>query len=343
MKIEQAPASTIPETAEEYTTAHGTRGDTALILHTQRLSTEDGPGIRTTVFFKGCPLRCEWCHNPESISTRPQVHWLETRCIGCGICVKTCPDKCLSKTKDGIIRNRAICKSCGKCAAECPSGAMEMLGKEVGLDDLITELLKDKVYYDKSGGGVTLSGGEPLMQPDFAANLLRALKEKGVSTAVDTCGMCSSTTLEKMLPHTDLILYDLKEIDPVRHKEFTWQDNRRALDNLLFIRDYLAASPGSRALWIRTPLIPGATAARETIERVGDFIHRNLEGTVQRWELCAFNNLCRDKYRRLGMQWKYATTPLMSKDEVAGLEQCAKHSGVSPDKVFATGATKVES
>jgi pyruvate formate lyase activating enzyme len=318
------------------------RADSGLILHTQRLSTEDGPGIRTTVFFKGCPLSCAWCHNPESISYKPQVHWLETRCIGCLTCIKTCPEKALSKAMEGIQRDRSICKACGRCAEECPARAMEMLGREMSLGDLVTELLKDRVYYANSGGGVTLSGGEPLMQPYFAAGVLRLMKENGVHTAIDTCGLCSKNTLDSVLPYTDMILFDLKEIDPERHRQFTGQDNRVIVDNLIYLSGYLASHP-EKQLWVRTPLIPGATANVDTVARIGQFIHKNIEGTLQRWELCSFNNLCRDKYRRLGLQWKYNDVPLLSKADQAELEQAGKSSGVNPDIVFVTGAARVES
>jgi pyruvate formate lyase activating enzyme len=338
MIIDQLPSSA--SRAEEQD-RHITSGDRAMILHTQRLSTEDGPGIRTTVFFKGCPLRCAWCHNPESISPLPQVHWLEVRCIGCGICLKTCTTGSLKKTEGGLVRDRSTCKACGKCADECPAGAQEMLGRQVPLEHLLSELLKDKVYYEKSGGGVTLSGGEPLMQPELSANLLRRLKENGISTAVDTCGLCSRATLEEILPLTDLILYDIKEIDPVLHKEFTGRDNQRILENLLLVRDYVTAHRETM-LWIRTPLIPGATANPETLERIGKFIHENIEEVVQRWELCAFNNLCRDKYSRLGLEWEYASAPLLGKQELLDLEQAAKRSGPNPAIIFATGATRIE-
>ena len=337
MRIEQAQAETGVEPIPE----HAVRGDKAIILHTQRLSTEDGPGIRTTVFFKGCPLSCLWCHNPESMSSKPQMHWMESRCIGCGICLKTCPGGCLTKTGDGIKRDRTRCQSCGKCAQECPAGAQEMLGKVVGQDELLKELLKDKVYYDKSGGGVTLSGGEPLMQAEFCAGLLGKLKENGVHTAVDTCGMCSTAALDEVLPLVDLILFDLKEIHPEKHRGYTGHDNRRILENLVHVRDYIRANPGRR-LWIRTPLIPEATAEEETIRRIGRFIHSTLENDAERWELCAFNNLCRDKYRRLDMEWKYATTPLMSKADMTRFEMIARESGPDPDRIFVTGAARVE-
>jgi pyruvate formate lyase activating enzyme len=339
MKTDRDPALKIDI---EGSTPDIVSGERAIILHTQRLSTEDGPGIRTTVFFKGCPLHCSWCHNPESISSRPQVHWMEVHCIGCGICLKTCPYDSLQKKEGAVVRDRSLCQACGKCVAACPAGAQEMLGRIVGLEELLSELLKDRVYYDKSGGGVTLSGGEPLMQPKFAANLLKRLKENGISTAVDTCGLCSPASLELVLPHTDLILFDLKEIDPEKHREYTGQDNRRILDNLLFLRDYLIAHPAATSLWIRTPLIPGATANPETVERVGKFIHANLEGVVQRWELCAFNNLCRDKYRRLDIEWEYAVTPLLSRQELEELGKIAKRAVHNPDIISVTGASRVE-
>ncbi|MDD5398154.1 MAG: glycyl-radical enzyme activating protein [Dehalococcoidia bacterium] len=341
MRIEQAPVKAVEQAGIEPLPEHTIRGDKAIILHTQRLSTEDGPGIRTTVFFKGCPLNCLWCHNPESISFKPQMHWMESRCIGCGICLKTCPNGCLTRTANGIKRDREKCLSCGRCAQECPAGAQEMLGKTVGQEELLKELLKDKVYYDKSGGGITLSGGEPLMQAEFCAGLLSKLKENGIHTAVDTCGMCSTASLEKVLPFVDLILFDLKEIHPEKHLGYTGHDNRRILENLIHVRDYIRANPGKQ-LWIRTPLIPEATAEEETVERIGRFIHNTLENDVQRWELCAFNNLCRDKYRRLDMEWKYATTPLMSKADMGRFETIARGSGPDPDKIFVTGAARVE-
>ncbi len=315
---------------------------TGLILHLQRFSTEDGPGIRTTVFFKGCPLRCIWCHNPEGISSEPQVQWLENRCIGCGSCIRTCSRGCLCRVEQGVVIDRDVCDGCGECAEACPANAMELLGRWVSLDELLNELLKDHVYFEKSGGGVTLSGGEPAMQPDFASALLRGLKERGINTAVDTCGVCSVSALDKLLPYTDIVLFDLKEAEPEKHYSFTGANNQRIFDNLLYIRDYILNQDSRKVLWIRTPLIPGATDTRDNITSLGTFIARNLPGIVDRWELCAFNNLCRDKYRRLGIAWQYACTPLMTKDAVRELEECAKSSGVNPEIVVATGPTRVE-
>jgi pyruvate formate lyase activating enzyme len=219
---------------------------------------------------------------------------------------------------------------------------MELLGKRIGLEEIIGELIKDQAYFEKSGGGVTLSGGEPTMQPDFATVLLRRLKERGINTAIDTCGVCSASSLDNILAHTDIVLFDLKEAETRKHYNFTGHHNHRILNNLVYVKDYVVEHSPEKVLWVRTPLIPGATATPENIAALGAFIAKNLNGVVQRWELCAFNNLCRDKYLRLGIPWKYAETPLMSKSALSKLEQCAKQSGVDPEIVIATGVTKVE-
>ena len=311
------------------------------ILNLQRLSTEDGPGIRTTVFFKGCPLHCAWCHNPESISRQMQTQWFAVRCIGCKTCVEACPNGCLTLLEDGIHIDRERCQACGTCADACPSGAMEALGKTVCVDDLLAELLKDRAYYETSGGGVTLSGGEPTFQPEFAEVLLRGLKEQEISTALDTCGLTSQQVLERLLPDTDLVLFDLKLINAVQHRELTGHPNERILENLLFIRDYIREGGTPTQLWVRTPLIPGATDSDENLLGIGRFLTEHLNGMVSRWELCAFNNLCRDQYERLGLEWAFASTPLMTVDDLAHCEQVARSAYQQPETVLATGATRI--
>jgi pyruvate formate lyase activating enzyme len=312
------------------------------ILHLQRLSTEDGPGIRTTVFFKGCPLHCAWCHNPESVSIKSQTQWFAVRCIGCKICVDTCPNGCLAMTGAGLVIDHQRCEACGLCVEACPSGARELLGRTISIEELMAELLKDRAFYEKSGGGVTLSGGEPTFQPDFTEELLCSLKEQGISTALDTCGLTSSRTFDRLLPYTDLILFDLKLLDPDLHHKFTHVTNQQILENLAHIRKTIQHHPQRIELWIRTPLIPGATDTEDNLSAIGRYLDYQMEGTVSRWELCAFNNLCRDQYTRLDLEWEYANTPLMSPADVRQCEQIAKAAFNHPELVLATGATRPE-
>ena len=311
------------------------------ILEISRMSTEDGPGLRTTVFFKGCSLSCSWCHNPESISAKPQIQWVGTSCIGCGICVETCPEAALKKTKNGIIISRSLCNSCGLCAEECPSTAMELLGKKWNVHDLACELVKDRAYFEHSFGGVTLSGGEAALQNDFCLALLKELKGRGIQTALDTCGQVSRELLESLLPYVDILLYDLKEIETQQHKKYTGAGNEKILANAILAANYKKTHTSPKTFWIRTPVIPGATDAEENIRGIGDFISTNLRGAIDRWELCAFNNLCRDKYERLGIDWPFAQTELVEKSLMEELSLIAK-SKVSPSLVCWSGLTRLE-
>ncbi len=309
------------------------------ILHLQRLSTEDGPGIRTTVFFKGCPLACAWCHNPESISAHFQVQWLENRCIGCNSCLKACPNGGLSRDARGVHINREICTGCGECVLACPANALEQLGSLASVDELVSELLKDRVFFEKSGGGVTLSGGEPTLQASFALALLRQLRQAGVQTALDTCGFCRRETLERLLPEVDVLLYDLKLADPQAHKRFTGQDNQLILDNLRWLGKAVRQREDLR-IWVRTPLIPGSTDSPENIRALAALIIEALGTRLERWELCAFNNLCRDKYRRLGLDWDYQDTPLYDQQVLDELQDLARSCGLPSGRVAVTGAAR---
>jgi len=311
----------------------------ALLFEIQRLSTEDGPGIRTTVFFKGCSLACRWCHNPESISARPDLHWVAARCIGCGTCAAVCPEDALQTTEDGLAIDRSHCTVCGRCAAECPSTALELIGTRWRLDDLVHEVLKDRAYFAK-GGGVTAGGGEPGLQAPFLSAFLRTLKRESIHTAVDTCGSYPGAMLEAFLPFTDLVLYDLKTVDPDRHRTWTGRANKQILENLRAIRGRMARGDSPHTLWIRTPVIPEATAEAAVIAGIGQWLADHLSGFVSRWELCAFNNLCRDKYRRLDRDWLYTDQPLLTPVAMEHLADTARRSGVDPAIVHWSGSTR---
>ncbi len=313
-------------------------GFTGTILEIQRMSTEDGPGLRTTVFFKGCSLRCLWCHNPESLEMKPQLHWLEPRCIGCRLCLEMCPNGALSLTDKGIVIDRDICHGCGTCADECPSTALELLGRRWTIETLVAEVIKDAPYFGENGG-ITVSGGEAVLQAPFVSAFLKELKARGIHTALDTSGQCSRAYLDMLLPYTDLVLYDIKEIDTDKHRQFTGSGNDMILENLLHVAGYIGTHVLPRELWIRTPVIPGSTDLAENIAGIGAFIAGHISDKVSRWELCAFNNLCRDKYRRLGMDWAYREAKLLDRKTMERLTDTAKSSGVSPDIVRWSGST----
>lgn len=311
--------------------------NTASIFDIYRGTTHDGPGLRSTVFFKGCPLACEWCHNPEGISPRQQVWWDSRTCIGCMLCHKACKTGANIVSEKGFIIDDNLCERCGACVKVCPAKAMTFVSKEWTLEKLIDEVMRDKTYYDKTGGGVTASGGECMLQSRFLAGFFRELHSRGINTAVDTCGMVSYDKFEEVLPHTDYVLYDLKLWDNSLHEKFTKQGNKLIIENLRRIAESIAAGTIPSDLWIRTPLIPGATATAGNIAAIGRFISEELHGTVTRWELCAFNNSCMTKYERLNLPWTYNDTPLIDRNTVEAMRQAAISSGVSEDLVVVTG------
>jgi len=310
--------------------------DKGFIFEIQRFSTEDGPGIRTTIFFKQCPLRCIWCHNPESILKKPQLQWISHKCIGCNTCIKTCSLNALELNTEGMKINRDKCNSCGDCVEECPSTALSMFGELWNLKDLYSEIDKDKIYYLQSGGGITVSGGEPTLQPGFVEELLKVCRENRISTALDTCGYASRSIYESLLPHVDLILLDIKEIDSEKHKEFTGVSNERILDNAIWIAKFVKEK--NKKMWIRTPLIPRYTATEENIKGIGKFIVEKLQNIPNRWDLLAFNNLCTAKYERLDIEWPLMNEPLMTKKEMERFHEITKETGVK--KTHWSGLTR---
>ncbi|MFX0141136.1 MAG: glycyl-radical enzyme activating protein [Candidatus Hodarchaeota archaeon] len=298
----------------------------ALIFQIQKFSTEDGPGIRTTVFFKQCPLKCIWCHNPESILKTPQLEWFKHKCIGCKTCLKTCSQNALFFNKNGLQIERKKCNNCGECVEECPSTALNMLGRWWKLEELFYEIKKDEIYYTKSKGGITVSGGEPTQQPNFVAEFLKKCKENGISTAIDTCGYASRVVYEQILPYVDLVLLDLKHIDSDKHKEYTGVPNEVILENAIWISKTLKKN--GKKMWIRTPIIPHYTALDANIRGIGEFIVNKLDNFPERWDLLSFNNLCVSKYERLDMEWILKDEPLMNEREMENFFKIAESTGV---------------
>ena len=322
-----------------------TAAATGLILDIQRMSTEDGPGLRTTVFLKGCPLQCGWCHNPESISPAVEIEYFSDQCIGCGECIENCDAGALSMGPDGIIRNIEKCTGCLRCSTNCPALATRARGENYSPEALVHELLKDRAYFGNEGG-VTISGGEALFQPEFTSELCRLLKAENINTAIDTCGLSPWSAFEAVFPYTDLFLYDIKLLNPAEHKIHTGADNRIILDNLkrlaLKLKDANKCSgtdTEKTKLWVRTPIIPGATDTEENISAIAEFITIELQDVVERWELCAFNNLCTAKYTRFGKEWIYENAALETTARMESLKSEAVAAGVSSQIVFATGMT----
>lgn len=260
----------------------------------KRFAVHDGPGIRTTIFFKGCPLKCFWCHNPESISFLPQLAYRKEKCINCGRCAEVCPSG--AHIVNGATHNyiREKCKGNGLCANVCLGRALTFYGRSVTVNELMPELLEDLIFYQNSSGGITLSGGEPLAQVDFAKELLMAVKEKGLNTALDTCGYVSRSAIESVLPYTDIFLYDLKHIDSMAHKKGTGRSNEIIIDNLKFLSD------SDKKIEIRYPLIPGFNDNKEVLEKAAEFLGKlkNITGI----KVLPYHKLAGSKYEALDME-----------------------------------------
>jgi len=268
-----------------------------LVFSIQRYSTEDGPGIRTTVFMKGCPLRCMWCHNPEGQEFSPQIAFNDSRCIGCKGCVDACPQGAIIITADGSRTDRGKCQNCGKCADMCPTGARELIGKYMTAKEVFSEVERDKLFYRSSGGGVTVGGGEPTMQPRFLVEFLRKCHEQGIHTALDTSGYVKWKEMEEILKYVDLVLYDIKQMDPAKHVEYTGVSNKLILENARKI------SGKGISMIIRVPVIPRYTDGEDNIRDVMEFAC--ILESVVKVDLLPFHRLGEPKYRKLARNYAF--------------------------------------
>jgi pyruvate formate lyase activating enzyme len=285
-----------------------------------RYCLHDGPGIRTTVFLKGCPLRCAWCHNPEGQRRAVELALRDARCTGCGACVEACPEGAIARPGARAVTDRARCDGCGACADACYAGARERVGEERGVESVVAEVLRDRAFYDQSGGGVTFSGGEPLAQPEFLAALLRACRAAGVRTAVETCGFAPWEDLEAAAAATDLFLYDVKLMDDAAHRAATGVGNALVLENLSRL------SRAGHAVVARLPLVPGVNDGEANLAATAAFL-RERTG-VREVHLLPFHRLGGDKAARLGQPASMPDAPAPGAGALAAAAAPFERAGV---------------
>jgi pyruvate formate lyase activating enzyme len=268
------------------------------IFNIQHYSIHDGPGIRTNVFLKGCFLRCIWCQNPESQSLKPELFYFREKCTGCGKCVAVCPANAIQIIDAKSYTDRNKCNGSGQCTRICPNEARSLIGKEMTVQEVFQKVQGDEIFYKRSNGGMTLTGGEPLFQPDFSRNILSLCRQSGIHTAIETCGYADWEAFKDVLQYTDLVLFDLKHMNSEKHQEYTGVPNTLILDNVRKIYHELRTP-----IWVRIPVIPGYNDSVQNIRAVADFVATELGKSVP-IHFLAYHRLGESKYERLGMEGK---------------------------------------
>jgi len=292
-----------------------------LIFDIKHFAINDGPGIRTTFFFKGCPLSCVWCHNPESISPKVQKLYTKSKCIGSLKCIEVCPNNALTLTKDGIKTDWNKCKLCGLCAEVCPTKAIEMSGKLILAKEILEIAENERPFYEESGGGVTFSGGEPLMHSKFLLPILKELGKRKIHRVIDTTGFALRNTLEKIAKHTDIFLYDLKLIDSEKHLKFTGQRNEVIISNLKWL-----ATSGAEII-IRIPLIKGVNTSKKCIGKMAKLVS-SLSGKPKQVNLLPYHDIAKMKYEKLGGNYQPGDISEPSEDKIETFRNIFKEHGL---------------
>ncbi len=291
------------------------------IFNIMRFCVNDGPGIRTTVFLKGCALRCLWCHNPEGLTPEKELLYRVDKCIRCGDCLTVCPHQAIVEDRDGFpVTIKEKCNLVGACVNVCCSEARQMVGREVSVAELVDEIEKDVIFYDESGGGVTFSGGEPLFQPEFLEAALRSCKDKDIRTAVDTAGYASPEILRRISKETDLFLYDLKLIDDIAHRRYTGVSNKLILENLRRLLRW------QKDVIIRIPVIPGINDDVKNIQETGQFLS-TLEH-ISEVHILPFHEAGIDKYVRLGLDYTMPKTRVLSQEKILNVVENMERFGM---------------
>jgi pyruvate formate lyase activating enzyme len=292
-----------------------------MVFDIQRFSVHDGPGIRTTVFLKGCNLRCAWCHNPESLHATTEIQVFPDKCITCGQCVMVCPADAVRRSEEGrIVYDRSRCLRCGRCAEACFAGARVAMGRIMTVDEVLAVVERDSAFYARSGGGATFSGGEPLLQPDFLFALLAECRARGILTAVDTAGDVPFERLRRAADLADLLLFDVKAMDEAVHRKATGTGNARILSNLARIAD------GSIEIRIRIPVIPSINATEENMAATAAML-RPLKG-IRHVQLLPFHKLGEGKYRGLGMEYEARDFEALPKGRIEELAAVFREAGI---------------
>lgn len=294
---------------------------TGLIFDIKKYAINDGPGIRLTVFFKGCNLSCQWCHNPESMSPKVQKMYNAAKCIGASHCIEHCPNEALELTAHGVVTDFDLCNLCGKCAEVCPTKAFEMLGSVISIDDLMKTIDNEAVFFDQSGGGVTFSGGEPLMHSDYLVEALKECGKRYYHRVVDTTAFARLEVLQEVARHTELFLIDLKVMDADLHKEFTGVSNLKILENIE------ALSKMECEIIFRMPLIQGVNTSKENIDKTASFMN-SLEGNRTKINLLPYHNIAENKHVKLGTDSHFVEFETPSDDEIETIISRFKTFGI---------------
>ena len=291
-----------------------------LVLKISRMTTHNGPGLRSLVMFKGCPLRCMWCSTPESQKFQPEISLEIKRCIKCDRCITACPLNAISRMEDGISINRIVCNNCGECTRVCIPEAIKLLGQEMTVEEIVGEIEKDRVFYNHSGGGLTISGGEPLLQLGFTMELLKACAQGHISVGADTCGHVPWADVEQVLPYVDFFLWDIKHMDPEKHLELTGVSNDLILSNIQ------AVSDRGGTIYIRIPVIPGYNDSEENIRATCKFASSRL--SVVEVDLLPVHHLGRARYENLGRSYPLDHVSLISDESMQDMKRLVESYGL---------------